>query len=345
MDHSIDIEITNRCNAKCHFCPRDQTPHQGLMSEETFDKALERAIEYRALAADLLGAKTTVSLCGLGEPLLHPKAVEFVRRVKAAGFYCQMSSNAGLLTKEKGEALVEAGLDEILINAGDRNEEYEEVYKLPFQRTDDNVRQFIKTAKDRCIVSLVLVDHHQDERHLFEMEYFWRKRGVKRFFTYGVINRGGALFVDHMQYERMPQLARAQAIFEEEGVTPRCGAPFGYLFVGYDAEYYLCCSDWKKEAPMGTVFDHSFQEVIRAKLEHVTSRMPVCRTCNLDPVNMLTEELAALDAGNTTQEKVDEVLTGLLSSSTHVVEVSKKLGVDPGDLPKPNRRLIPVWSE
>jgi MoaA/NifB/PqqE/SkfB family radical SAM enzyme len=271
--------------------------------------------------------------------------VDFVRQVKEAGFRCQMSSNGGLLTKAKGEALVEAGLDEILINAGDREEEYERVYKMPFQRTDENVTQFIKTAGDRCIVSLVLVDHHQDERHLFEMEYFWRKRGVKRFFTYGVINRGGALFVDHMQYEQMPQLTRALGIFESEGVTPRCGAPFGYLFIGYDANYYLCCSDWKKEAPMGTVFDGSFQDVIGAKLEHVTSRLPVCRTCNLDPVNILTEELAALDAGETTQEKVDEVLTGLLSSSTHVVEISRKLGVEPGDAPRKTRRLIPVWSE
>ncbi len=40
---TIDIEITNRCNATCHFCPRDATPHQGIMSVETFDKALARA--------------------------------------------------------------------------------------------------------------------------------------------------------------------------------------------------------------------------------------------------------------------------------------------------------------
>ena len=37
MPFSVDIELTNRCNAKCHFCPRDQTPHEGLMSPEVFD--------------------------------------------------------------------------------------------------------------------------------------------------------------------------------------------------------------------------------------------------------------------------------------------------------------------
>ena len=40
---NLDIEPTNRCNANCYFCPRDQTPHQGLMTTEMFDQALERA--------------------------------------------------------------------------------------------------------------------------------------------------------------------------------------------------------------------------------------------------------------------------------------------------------------
>ena len=44
---TVDIELTNRCNAKCYFCPRDQTPHQGLMTPEVFDQALARAIEFR----------------------------------------------------------------------------------------------------------------------------------------------------------------------------------------------------------------------------------------------------------------------------------------------------------
>ena len=177
------------------------------------------------------------------------------------------------------------------------------------------------------------------------LELYWRKFGVKRFFAYDVINRGGALFVDHMQYEAMPQLARAQQMVADEGITPRCGAPFGYLFIGYDGQYYLCCSDWKKETPMGSIFDLSFRDVVAAKVAYVTSRTPVCRTCNIDPVNRLTEELAALDDGRATAEEVDKELTSVLASSAYVHDVVTKLGFDPGDTPQPTRRLIPVWSE
>ena len=47
---NLDIEPTNRCNADCYFCPRDQTPHQGLMTVEVFDQSLSRAVEYREIA-------------------------------------------------------------------------------------------------------------------------------------------------------------------------------------------------------------------------------------------------------------------------------------------------------
>jgi MoaA/NifB/PqqE/SkfB family radical SAM enzyme len=71
MPTTVDVEVTNRCNAKCHFCPRDRTPHQGLMPPEVFAKTLERAVEYRARVADLPNPNVHISLCGLGEPLLN----------------------------------------------------------------------------------------------------------------------------------------------------------------------------------------------------------------------------------------------------------------------------------
>ena len=52
MHFTVDIELTNRCNAKCHFCPRDQTPHEGLMSRAVFDRSLARAVEFRDLECD-----------------------------------------------------------------------------------------------------------------------------------------------------------------------------------------------------------------------------------------------------------------------------------------------------
>ena len=124
---TIDIEITNRCNETCHFCPRDATPHQGIMDVDTFDRSLARAVEYRTVVNDVSGLELTVSLCGLGEPLLNKNTVSFVEKVKRAGFKCSMSSNGALLTEDKAHELLDAGLDEIYLNISDIHEESERI--------------------------------------------------------------------------------------------------------------------------------------------------------------------------------------------------------------------------
>ncbi|MCB1704491.1 MAG: radical SAM protein [Halioglobus sp.] len=315
---TIDIEITNRCNATCHFCPRDATPHQGIMDVETFDKSLARAVEYREVVKEVSGLEVVVSLCGLGEPLINRNTVSFVRKVKAEGFRCSMSSNGALLTEQKANELLDAGLDEIYINISDIDEEYERIYNLPFAKSCENITRFAELAEGRCTPVIILVDHRNDREHIKAMQAFWRERGLKRFHDYSVINRGGALFVEHMQFEQYSEMVRARNDLTDGGAQPLCGAPWGFLFIGYDGNYYLCCSDWRKQASLGSVFDYSFLQVTRQKLAMVVSREPVCKTCNHDPINMLTEELRALNRGEVTAEEVEKLTQSLRSVSQDI---------------------------
>jgi MoaA/NifB/PqqE/SkfB family radical SAM enzyme len=312
---AVDIELTNRCNAKCHFCPRDQTPHQGIMSAEVFEQSLARAVEFRSAFPDrILG----VNLCGLGEPLLNRNAATFVRQVRQAGFSCGMSSNASLLDEARGRALLDAGLQKISINVADRDEDYERVYKLKFQRTHDNIVRFAEMAADQCEVEIVLVNYRGDKAYMLQMQDYWRERGLSHFFGLEVMNRGGALFVDHMQFESFPELEEARALLDAQPFTPACAAPFVFLFIGYDGQYYLCCSDWKKEVPLGSVFDTSFMSIRQQKLYHVTCREPVCKTCNLDPTNKLTEELRSINAGEGDEDSKARLIAQLHLQSQEV---------------------------
>jgi len=118
-------------------------------------------------------------------------------------------------------------------------------------------------------------------------------------------------------------MVQARTDLTEGGSQPLCGAPWGFLFVGYDGNYYLCCSDWRKQASLGSVFDHSFLQVTRQKLEMVVSREPVCKTCNHDPINMLTEELKAMNEGKATAEDVEKLRASLRETSD---EINLKLG-------------------
>jgi MoaA/NifB/PqqE/SkfB family radical SAM enzyme len=341
MEFVIDMEVTNRCNAKCHFCPRDRTPHQGLMSPEVFEAGLQRAVEFRSDKAQPLGAHVRVSLCGLGEPLLNRHVVDYVSQARAANFPVALSSNGSLLDEPRSAALLDAGLQRIFVNVGEEGDEYEEVYRLPFQRTLENVVRFNEMAAGSCEVIMVLVNHRGDPEHLSRMREFWGSRGIKEAVTYEIMNRGGSLFVDHMQYEQYPELAQAQARLGSAVGTPLCAAPFAYMFVGYNGHHYLCCSDWEKQTPMGSIFEKSFMDVAQAKLDLIVSRDPVCRTCNLDPINRLTEELRAEANGEAPPGMTDQLLAKITTDNAAIEHVLREFGLN---IPaaRPTRRLIPV---
>ena len=345
MPTTVDVEVTNRCNAKCHFCPRDRTPHQGLMPPDVYAKALERAVEYRARIADLPNPEVHISLCGLGEPLLNRNVIDYVRQGRAEGFFVKMSSNGSLLDERRAEALLEAGLQQILINVGEEGDDYEEVYQLPFERTLENVVRFNEMAGDACKVTMVIVDHRADPAHVARMKKYWSDRGIPHALSYEIMNRGGSLFVEHMQYGGYPEQAVALARLQGELNGALCAAPFLYLFVGYDGQYYLCCSDWEKQAPLGSIFDNSFVDVVGRKVEHLRSREPVCRTCNLDPLNKLTDEIRAEAAGQVAPGSADALVQSIALETSLARLAASALGqhVPDADLRKA-RRYIPVAS-
>ena len=320
---NLDIEPTNRCNAHCYFCPRDQTPHQGLMTAEVFDQTLGRIVEFRDLADAQFGTRVKVNLCGLGEPLLNRRTPEFVRQIRDAGFDCSISTNGSLLDEARANALLDAGLQAAEINVGEVDEDYEQIYGLPFDKTAENVVRFAEMAGDRCEVRIVLVNHRRDGKHMAKMVDYWKSRGIDQFLPFSVMNRGGSLFVDEMQYANHPERAEVLALLDARGVRPACPVPFIFLFVGYDGQYYLCCSDWKKEVPLGSVYDTSFAAVAAAKLEHVSSGEPICKTCNHDPINQLTDALRASDGcgSSTIGQLVDEAV----ATDTAVRDLTSRL--------------------
>lgn len=344
---NLDIELTNRCNADCYFCPRDQTPHQGLMSAETFQKTLDRAIEFRDHAMAAMGRDLNISLCGLGEPLLNPRAIESARMVVDAGFRCAVTSNGSVLTEAKGRGLLDAGIHEIDLNVGEEGEEYERIYGLPFQRTLDNVLRFAEMAEGRCKVNIVLVDHREDESHRAHMLEFWREKGLADFVFFPIINRGGALQVERMVYDD-DQIAvrKAKEALAAHSSPPICSFPFVYLFVGYDGKYYLCCADWKKVAAYGTVHDSSFVEGFGPKLRAARGRELVCHTCNLDPTNILADTVRSAtdpEAGAVAVAlRSKEIEDDTLELEALIDSLVPGTSTDPAyELPGP-RRLIPL---
>jgi len=112
-DHpkKLFVEVTTRCNLRCGMCVKQNGAGgvaEGSMSAETFER----------LAPAFAGLDTLV-LNGIGEPLLHPRLEDFIRRARtllpgraSVGF----QTNGMALTAERAASLVDAGLDRICIS-------------------------------------------------------------------------------------------------------------------------------------------------------------------------------------------------------------------------------------
>jgi len=93
------IEIVGTCNLRCPTCPtgnfmdsefslgRNPT---GFMELSLFKRILEK------IKADNISDRIEIHLYTWGEPLMHPRVVEFVALTKEMGFYCGLSSNLNL---------------------------------------------------------------------------------------------------------------------------------------------------------------------------------------------------------------------------------------------------------
>jgi len=100
----IYIEPTVACNLDCITCFRhgwDQP--MGRMSEETFENIIQ--------GLNQLDPIPDVYFGGIGEPLFHPKTIEWVARVKELGVKVELITNGTILNEKKAEQLIDAGLD------------------------------------------------------------------------------------------------------------------------------------------------------------------------------------------------------------------------------------------
>jgi MoaA/NifB/PqqE/SkfB family radical SAM enzyme len=103
------VEVTNRCNSQCQTCVRTFAELEPLR-----DLTLA---EFRSLV-DQIPTLQRVVLHGVGEPLLNHALPAMISHLKGRQAPPQVlfNSNALLLTTQKQEALIEAGLDEFRVS-------------------------------------------------------------------------------------------------------------------------------------------------------------------------------------------------------------------------------------
>jgi len=281
----ITLELTNRCNLNCTFCPRRlMEKHQGFL-ETSLAKEL----------MDEISQNLPVALVPFfrGETLLHPDWVEILTYAKKRGIGpIQFTTNATLMNNEATEAILDLELDFIsfsmdtldpsIYNQTRRGSNYQQVLK--------NVLNFIEKKETRGQglpeVQISCVDTPLHRPGLEAFVEFWRPK-VDRV----------RIYVEHSQDGHPGSIAEPLPGFDRR--LP-CFKVFTDMVIYWDGEVAVCNHDWTRGEGhrIGNVKDGGIASIWNGKRyndlreSHKSGELdlePLCHFCDHWKMYYLTE--------------------------------------------------------
>lgn len=191
-----NLEIASICNLRCVYCPaKDQGEHRdtGLMTDEVFERSMHWLRKFVAQ-----GTQQELNMFGVGEPTLHPKMVEFVRKARnIMPLYLNLliNTNGVAFTEEQCRGLYEAGISKIDV-------------------TDHEARPTLNAVR---ILRKVTGQYHPNQKG----KWGYSRDGVMNPNDWGGLVKGWVVGAEHPRYP-CPWLGNGQVMIMSNGDVTRC---------------------------------------------------------------------------------------------------------------------------
>lgn len=173
---TLNICPSNCCNFKCLYCVQS-LDQETLSRKYDFKRDIMSLDSFRKIviqAKMFVRKNKLISFMGQGEPLLNPNLTKMVRITKDANITDRVDiiTNASLLTHQKSDELIEAGLDVLRISIqGMTPEKYKSVSQVDIdhKRFISNIEYFYKKSRNKCNLYVKVMDASLDkgQRGLF----------------------------------------------------------------------------------------------------------------------------------------------------------------------------------
>lgn len=275
----LEIETVNACNARCPMCTIDDWQrHTPTMKDDLFKRIADEIIDHRDVVK-------RVSLYRDGEPLLDKKLPDRVAILKDGGVNAtSISTNVSLLKEDRSRALLEAGLDMIIMSIDSLDKDvFESIrVRLKLEEVLANALKFIELRdqirpQTRIYMRMIRQEGNEDEWPSYEA--YWRPKLAEndRLYYHNVFNWGG-------------QLNGFNAIEGSYEPGLPCVALWSLLVIFGDGRVPLCNVDYNNVYPTGSVLENSIEELWRSKImnerreQHLTGKkacISLCEHCNV----------------------------------------------------------------
>ena len=279
------IDIVGNCNLKCPTCPVANSSKagrpRGYMSLELFTGILEK------IKRESICLKPEIFLYSWGEPLLHQRLPEMIRKIRDFGFTSHLSSNLNIKTN----------LDEVIMAAPDTlkisiSGFTEATYSKTHQRGNidlvkKNMRRLHELVARNRIPTRIWVGHHiykSTEPEIPEMKAYCTELGIEYFSIpafYQPLERLVALIektekpvpvMDDLLEHPLDYLGRLKAVKQPE---LDCELRFNQTAINCDGSVALCCSSYDPE----NFLKVNFLDVSHAEIAEKKYRHSFCDTC------------------------------------------------------------------
>ncbi|MCK5847303.1 MAG: SPASM domain-containing protein [Bacteroidales bacterium] len=286
---SISIEPTTACNLSCPECPsglKKFSRKTGFISDATIDNIISQ------FAKQLM----YVTFYFQGEPLLHPKFVEYVRKLKSKNLIVSTSTNAHKLTKENNENIICSGLDRLIISLDGTDSETYLKYRKggDFNLVISNIENFIECRKrlksKSPFVELQFIVFKHNEHQIDEIKRYGKKLGVdsvsiKTAQLYE-FEEGNELMPGLIKYSRYKKQADGKYRIKSK-LPNKCYRSWSGNVITWDGNVVPCCFDKDADYIFGNIISDDYSKINKSKeynnfrnqILKDRSKIDICRNC------------------------------------------------------------------
>jgi radical SAM protein with 4Fe4S-binding SPASM domain len=297
------LELTNKCNFHCEFCPSDsQTRLHGYMELSLVKKIFDEISQKKIV--------TQVALHLMGEPTLHPKLNEILAYARSKNVEIALTTNGSTLVKKKVPKLLESISGKIVASLMTPTKETYKIrgdVRLSWDRYIDNFRLLIqehlkKISRDdkieyQIIIRIMVTNKVKEgatkvlesSKDIQESYNEWsnfvetteKELGLKPFIrpkidsakTFSILSEYEEMSYNlqkgiKIQFWRAFTFANSR-VRDEYKLLPQkktqyCPHPFTDFGVLWNGDVSLCCLDYDGTLKVGNVKNHSVEDVLKS---------------------------------------------------------------------------------
>lgn len=263
LPFALSIEPTTACNLACPACP------SGLKSFTRPTGKLD-INEHEQWLTQVSKSVFYINYYFQGEPFLHPQFLDLIKSAKQHRIYTATSTNAHFIDQQKARAIVESGLDRLIISIDGLTQETYESYRVNGQldKVITGSKHLVEAKKAANSVTPYLIFQFlvvkANEHQIEAVQALAEEIGIDevRFKSAQVYDyeNGNELIPENDAYSRYIKQKDGTYRIKYVGGN-HCWRMWSSSVITFDGQLVPCCFDKDAQHTLGSLKDQSFVSI------------------------------------------------------------------------------------